>query len=87
MQQYSLFIDIILSGESLSIKNEVKMPIQGNCSKCGYISSQPLCKACVLLEGLNRGLPRSDIRPYVYLYKGLFTRAIFAAINEAIVSF
>ena len=76
MQQYSLFIDIILSGESLSIKNEVKMPIQGNCSKCGYISSQPLCKACVLLEGLNRGLPRSDI-----------TRAIFAAINEAIISF
>ena len=30
----------------------------GVCKRCGYISSQPLCKACVLLEGLNKGLPR-----------------------------
>lgn len=57
----STIIDIIHSGESLSVKNEVKMPVQGNCTKCGYISSQPLCKACVLLEGLNRGLPRLGI--------------------------
>ena len=32
----------------------------GICKRCGYISSQPLCKACVLLEGLNKGLPRYD---------------------------
>ena len=25
------------------------------CQRCGYISSNPLCKACVLLEGLNKG--------------------------------
>ena len=37
------------------------MPVQGTCSRCGYISSQQLCKACVLLEGLNRGLPRVGI--------------------------
>ena len=37
------------------------MPVQGTCSRCGYISSQILCKACVLLEGLNRGLPRVGI--------------------------
>ena len=55
-----IVLDIIHSGESLSVKNEVKLPVQGNCTKCGYISSQPLCKACVLLEGLNRGLPRFD---------------------------
>ena len=61
-----IFADIIHSGESLSIKNEVKMPVQGNCTKCGYISSQPLCKACVLLEGLNRGLPRLDTRLRLY---------------------
>ncbi|XP_046848778.1 cytoplasmic tRNA 2-thiolation protein 1-like isoform X2 [Xenia sp. Carnegie-2017] len=48
-------------GESLSVKDDVKMPVQGTCAKCGYISSQPLCKACVLLEGLNRGLPRLGI--------------------------
>ncbi|GFH20409.1 cytoplasmic tRNA adenylyltransferase 1, partial [Haematococcus lacustris] len=28
----------------------------GQCGRCGYLSSQPLCKACVLLEGLNRPL-------------------------------
>ena len=32
--------------------------VVGICKRCGYISSQPLCKACVLLEGLNKGLPR-----------------------------
>ena len=25
-----------------------------NCSRCGYLSSQELCQACVMLEGLNR---------------------------------
>ena len=29
----------------------------GTCGRCGYISSQAVCKACLLLEGLNRGLP------------------------------
>jgi len=57
----SCIIDIIHSGECLSIKEGVKMPTQGNCVKCGYISSQPLCKACVMLEGLNRGLPKLGI--------------------------
>ncbi|XP_060069620.1 cytoplasmic tRNA 2-thiolation protein 1-like [Ylistrum balloti] len=52
---------IIHSGESLSVKTSVKMPVQGNCERCGYISSNPICKACVLLEGLNRGLPRLGI--------------------------
>ena len=35
--------------------------VQGTCTRCGYISSQQMCKACVLLEGLNRGLPRVGI--------------------------
>ncbi|XP_046554129.1 cytoplasmic tRNA 2-thiolation protein 1-like isoform X3 [Haliotis rubra] len=54
----SAIIDIIHSGESLSVKKEVRMPVQGLCSRCGCMSSNPVCKACVLLEGLNRGLPR-----------------------------
>eukprot|EP00899_Mesostigma_viride_P024999 jgi/Mesvir1/5684/Mv15699-RA.1 len=29
----------------------------GLCQQCGYLSSQARCKACVLLDGLNRGLP------------------------------
>lgn len=57
----SSIIDIIYSGDSLAVKEDVKMPVQGTCSRCGYISSQELCKACVLLEGLNRGLPRIGI--------------------------
>ena len=57
----SAIIDIIHSGDSLSVKSDVKMPVQGTCSRCGYISSQELCKACILLEGLNRGLPRLGI--------------------------
>jgi len=57
----SVIIDIIHSGESMAIKKDVKMPTQGLCAKCGYISSQPLCKACVMLEGLNRGLPKLGI--------------------------
>jgi len=57
----SSIVDIIHSGESLSIREGVKMPTQGICTQCGYISSQGLCKACVMLEGLNKGLPRLGI--------------------------
>lgn len=57
----SVIIDIIYSGDSLSVKEDVKMPVQGTCKRCGYISSQDFCKACLLLEGLNRGLPRLGI--------------------------
>jgi cytoplasmic tRNA 2-thiolation protein 1 len=30
----------------------------GQCERCGYLSSQKICKACVLLEGLNKNRPR-----------------------------
>jgi len=56
----SAIIDIIFSGENFYIKEETKMklPEQGICTRCGYISSNKLCKACVLLESLNNGLPK-----------------------------
>ena len=54
----SAILDIIYSGEMYQIKTNVKMPIQSKCTKCAYISSNALCKACVLLEGLNRGTPQ-----------------------------
>ena len=57
----SVIIDIIHSGDCLAVKSDVKLPVQGTCSRCGYISSQELCKACILLEGLNRGLPKLGI--------------------------
>ncbi|KAH6785875.1 hypothetical protein C2S51_038330 [Perilla frutescens var. frutescens] len=54
-------LDIITSGEDFRIATYTKMPEQGNCERCGYISSQKWCKACVLLDGLNRGLPKMGI--------------------------
>lgn len=59
----SAIIDIIHSGENLSITDKVKsrLPSQGTCKECGYISSQDTCKACVLLTGLNKGLPQLGV--------------------------
>ncbi|PNS20918.1 Cytoplasmic tRNA 2-thiolation protein 1 [Sphaceloma murrayae] len=33
----------------------------GKCERCGYLSSQRICKACVLLEGLNKARPKAPI--------------------------
>lgn len=33
----------------------------GSCENCGYLSSQKVCKACVLLEGLNKNRPKVAI--------------------------
>jgi cytoplasmic tRNA 2-thiolation protein 1 len=53
------------SGERPRGKKTVgrKLPRQvlGQCSRCGYMSSQPVCKACTLLEGLNKNRPRATI--------------------------
>jgi cytoplasmic tRNA 2-thiolation protein 1 len=40
-----------------------KLPRQtlGTCQRCGYMSSQEICKACVLLEGLNKNRPKMEI--------------------------
>ena len=42
---------------------DVSIPIQklGQCERCGYLSSQAVCKACVLLEGLNKARPKTGI--------------------------
>ncbi|CAF4843888.1 unnamed protein product [Pieris macdunnoughi] len=57
----SCIMDIIYSGETLSVKEEVSMPTLRVCSRCKFVSSQEVCKACVLLEGLNKGLPKLGI--------------------------
>lgn len=48
-------------GETLSVKEEVSLPTLRVCSRCKFVSSQEVCKACVLLEGLNKGLPKLGI--------------------------
>jgi len=59
----SSILDIIHSGENLIVRADVRarLPTRGACSKCGYVSSMETCKACLLLEGLNRGLPKLGV--------------------------
>lgn len=57
----SVIMDIIHSGEQLRFSETTKMPERIRCKRCGFVASQELCKACVLLEGLNRGLPKLGI--------------------------
>ena len=47
-----------------SNKMPKKLPKQqmGKCARCGYLSSQDICKACMLLEGLNRNRPKTQIQ-------------------------
>jgi cytoplasmic tRNA 2-thiolation protein 1 len=35
-------------------KKQPAKQTMGECERCGYLSSQKICKACVLLEGLNK---------------------------------
>ncbi|KAM3829845.1 cytoplasmic tRNA 2-thiolation protein 1 [Vipera latastei] len=63
--------DLVHSGECLAVRKDIRLPVQGTCRRCGYFSSQPLCKACVLLEGLNRGLPKLAIGKTNRLQKAL----------------
>ncbi|EIE20833.1 adenine nucleotide hydrolase [Coccomyxa subellipsoidea C-169] len=55
--------DLIRSAEEfrLDAKGGQSHPVAGKCQRCGYISSQDVCKACVLLEGLNKGLPNLGV--------------------------
>ncbi len=56
--------DTIYSGEHLPIDAVMSAPEnnQQACAKCGYITSQQLCRACVLLDSLNQGQPRIALR-------------------------
>ena len=80
-------IDVIHSGECMAVRKEVKMPTQGTCRQCGYISSQELCKACVLLEGLNRGLPRLGVGKSSKVKKALTEVAASSGASEASLDF
>lgn len=46
---------------SQSARKEPKKQVMGQCKKCGYLSSQEICKACVLLEGLNKNRPKNHV--------------------------
>jgi cytoplasmic tRNA 2-thiolation protein 1 len=52
----STILDIIHSGErfGFDIKPEARQ-VLGKCERCGYVSSQRICRACELIHGLNTG--------------------------------
>ncbi|KAA6417104.1 MAG: cytoplasmic tRNA 2-thiolation 1-like [Trebouxia sp. A1-2] len=56
-------VDLIHSAENFRIElgSEGILPQPKTCERCGYICSQSVCKACQLLEGLNKGLPSLGI--------------------------
>lgn len=57
-------VDLIHAGETMRIpvsESGQALTVAGTCQRCGYMSSQAVCKACVLLEGLNKGLPNFGI--------------------------
>lgn len=53
----SAIIDLIQSAEQFRFQDaaEQRLPKPRTCDSCGFISSQPICKACTLLAGLNKG--------------------------------
>ncbi|EXJ89480.1 hypothetical protein A1O3_02547 [Capronia epimyces CBS 606.96] len=42
-------------------KGKIVKQVMGQCERCGYMSSQKVCKACSLLEGLNKSRPHTSI--------------------------
>lgn len=59
----SAIIDIIHSGESfvLGSSTQKRQPKPTKCKQCSYISSNPVCKACTLLNGLNASKPSVEL--------------------------
>lgn len=47
--------------KSVKTNKAIKKQTMGNCERCGYMSSQRFCKACMLLDGLNRNRPKTAI--------------------------
>ncbi|KAH9578200.1 Cytoplasmic tRNA 2-thiolation protein 1 [Trypanosoma melophagium] len=57
-------LDTIRSAERLRVKEKESVPEnpQGSCIRCGYVTSQKICRACVLLQSLNDDEPMSAVR-------------------------
>eukprot|EP01024_Parvocaulis_polyphysoides_P036394 TRINITY_DN3236_c1_g2_i1.p1 TRINITY_DN3236_c1_g2~~TRINITY_DN3236_c1_g2_i1.p1 ORF type:complete len:410 (+),score=54.11 TRINITY_DN3236_c1_g2_i1:174-1232(+) len=59
-------LDVVKSAESFRVaapkETQKTLPEPRSCERCGYISSQKVCKACILLEGLNKGMPRLGVQ-------------------------
>jgi cytoplasmic tRNA 2-thiolation protein 1 len=54
-------LDIIYSAECIKINDKKKPVNKQKCDKCGFMTSNRVCKACLLLEGLNKNRPKNQI--------------------------
>lgn len=55
--------DIVRSGAALTVAPAaVAAPKARRCARCGFLSSQTVCKACLLLDGLDQGDPTIGVR-------------------------
>ncbi len=50
-------LDTILAAEAMTFpeSDNGNMPVKRSCERCQYITSQRLCKACLLTDSLNNG--------------------------------
>lgn len=46
-------LDLIRAGKEMVVDAEETKQTLGTCDKCGYMTSGTICKACILLRGLN----------------------------------
>lgn len=55
--------DLVHAAEGFRVApgSQESMPAPQTCERCHYMSSQAVCKACLLLEGLNQGRPSLGI--------------------------
>jgi len=53
------------------------------CKRCGYMSSNELCKACSLLEGLERGIAAAGIVSVLNLLPGIRAERIYLQTDRA----
>ena len=54
-------LSVVIHDKRPKRRQKVVKQVMGQCERCGYISSQKICKACTLLEGLNKSRPQTSI--------------------------
>ncbi|KAK6110527.1 Cytoplasmic tRNA 2-thiolation protein 1 [Brugia pahangi] len=74
--QPKAILDLIRSGETISARSDVSLPALTTCERCGCMSSQKLCKACLLLHGLftndySLGIKKETVKKRTYTKKHL----------------
>ncbi|OAF66048.1 hypothetical protein A3Q56_06222 [Intoshia linei] len=54
-------LNIISCAQNFDIKTSVRIPTLKNCQQCNYVSSNNICAACKLINGLEKNIPLREI--------------------------